>query len=368
MDDVAKVVLALETAEIAEEVMHLLDRSGRARVVATAADDRQLTEAVRQLQPDAVIAAPTLLGVRNGAGVVLALDTRESIASLRKAIEAGASGYFLWPNEREGLLRAAAAAVRRPRHDARRGALIAVHGGRGGVGVTYVATRLAAALARRGSAILLDADPVFGDVGHELGAPGQDDEEAGPVHTLGDAVSLGEDLGPEQLRGALWRHDSGADVLLAPSAEDAVRIGADDLRIVVEAAVLAADAVVLHLPRHLGAPASADLEAVDHLVEVVTLDVASFRATSRTVEALAPLSLGERLSFVVNKAARSEITPGDVERVFGRPAAAVLPVDRAARSSGARSGRIPVTGRTARRFDALATTLLGPIDADEMAS
>jgi uncharacterized Zn finger protein len=47
MDDVARVVLAVEAQEVAEEVLHFLDRSGRARVVATAADDRQLREAVR---------------------------------------------------------------------------------------------------------------------------------------------------------------------------------------------------------------------------------------------------------------------------------------------------------------------------------
>ena len=94
MDQVTRVVLALEGPEVTEEVMHFLDRSGRARVVATAADDRQLTEAIRQLEPDAVIAEPSLLGGRNGGGVVLALDTRESVSSLRAAIAAGAAGYF----------------------------------------------------------------------------------------------------------------------------------------------------------------------------------------------------------------------------------------------------------------------------------
>ncbi len=49
MDDVARVILAIGSQEVAEEVLHLLDRSGRARVVATAADDRQLAEAVGQL-------------------------------------------------------------------------------------------------------------------------------------------------------------------------------------------------------------------------------------------------------------------------------------------------------------------------------
>src|SRR5205085_2488068 len=50
MDDVARVILAIGSQEVAEEVLHLLDRSGRARVVATAADDRELAEAVRQLE------------------------------------------------------------------------------------------------------------------------------------------------------------------------------------------------------------------------------------------------------------------------------------------------------------------------------
>ena len=67
MDQVTRVVLALEAPEVAEEVMHFLDRSGRARVVATAFDDRQLSEAIRQLEPDAVIAEITVHG-RTGNG------------------------------------------------------------------------------------------------------------------------------------------------------------------------------------------------------------------------------------------------------------------------------------------------------------
>ncbi|MDQ4109454.1 MAG: hypothetical protein M3138_11740, partial [Actinomycetota bacterium] len=125
MDQVARIVLALEAPEVAEEVMHFLDRSGRARVVATAGDERQVAEAVRQLEPDAIVAAPAMLGGRPGAGTMLALDTRESVTSLRTAISAGASGYFVWPKEREDLLGAAAAAVRRAREAGRRGTVVA---------------------------------------------------------------------------------------------------------------------------------------------------------------------------------------------------------------------------------------------------
>ena len=365
MDQVARIVLALEAPEVAEEVMHFLDRSGRARVVATAGDDRQLAEAIRQLEPDAVVAEPTMLGGAKASGVVLALDTRESVTSLRAAIGAGASGYFLWPKERDDLLGAAAAAVRRSRETGKRGMVVAVHGGRGGVGVTFVATHLAAAFARRGSAILIDADPVFGDVAQALGAPAGDD--ATPVHTFADAASLGEELGPEQLREALWRHASDVDVLLPPSPEEAARLGPDELHLVIDAAAGIADTVVVHLPRALDPMTIAAAEVADRLLEVLTLDVVSFRATSRAIEAFSPLHLEGRVSFVVNRASRSEITPGDVRRVFGEPALAVLPMDRAVRSAQEQGRLLPGRGRMARRFDRLAAPLTER-DVEEMAS
>ena len=365
MDQVARVILALEAPEVAEEVMHVLDRSGRARVVATAGDDRQLAEAVRQLEPDVVVAEPGLLAGARACGIVLAIDVRESVSSLRTAIRAGAAGYFLWPKERDDLLAAAAAAVRRAQRSARRGAVVAVHGGRGGVGVTFVATHLAAAFARRGSAILIDADPVFGDVAQALGAP--TGEEAEPAHTFADAAALGDDLGPEQLRSALWRHESEVDVLLPPPPEEAIRLGPEDLRLVTDAAAGVADTVVVHLPRALGAMTRAGMETSDSLVEVLTLDVVSFRATSRALGACGPLHLEGRVSFVVNRAARSEITPGDVHRVFGEPARAVLPLDRAVRSARERNRLLPPKGRMARRFDRLADALSAPV-VEEMAS
>jgi Flp pilus assembly CpaE family ATPase len=363
VDQVARVVLALEAPEVIEEVMHFLDRSGRARVVATAGDDRQLGEAVRQLEPDVVVAEPALLAERPSAGMVLAVDTRESVSSLRAAIRAGAGGYFLWPKEREALLGAAAAAARDRRRPVGRGLVVAVHGGRGGAGVTFVATHLAAAFARRGSAILIDADPVFGDVAHAMAAPDGDDDD--PVHTFADVASLGEDLEPEQLRGALWQHASDVAVLLPPAPEEAVRLGADALRPVVEAAAGGSDAVVLHLPRALGTITLAAVEAADRIVEVLTLDVGSFRAATRAREAFPPITPGERVSYVVNKAARSEITPGDVFRVFGVPALGVFPFERSVRAAQERGRLLPAKGRMARRFDRLASALSEPPAKEE---
>ena len=244
MEDVARVVLAMEQHDVTEEVMHFLDRSGRARVVATAADDRQLLEAVRQLEPDAVIAQPSIVveeAVRSRA--FLALDTRESIASLRAAIRAGADGFFLWPAEREALSDAVAAATAAPVLLERRATVVAVHASRGGAGVTSVATHLARAFARRGRAcVLIDGDAIAGEVGAALGAPDED------VHTLGDLLPLLAELSPGHLDGTLWTHPEGFRVLLAPPEADPSSLEPSAVRRVVEVAAAMADVVVVRLP------------------------------------------------------------------------------------------------------------------------
>ncbi len=216
MEDVARVVLAMEQHDVAEEVMHFLDRSGHARVVATAADDRQLLEAVRQLEPDVVVGQSSLVNGAAGPLPFLAVDTRESVGALRAAIRAGADGFFVWPADREALSTAAGAARVGPAALDRRATVIAVHAARGGAGATFVATHLARAFARRGEAtVLIDADPVYGEVGAAVGAPDED------VHTLADLVPLGAELTPAHLDETFWTHPEAFRVLLSPPAAEA---------------------------------------------------------------------------------------------------------------------------------------------------
>jgi Flp pilus assembly CpaE family ATPase len=146
-------------------------------------------------------------------------------------------------------------------------------------------------------------------------------------------------------------------LFLPPAPEEAVGLDADALEPVVEASCSAADAVVLHLPRGLDPITSTFAARSDRLAEVLTLDVASFRGASRALEALTPLHLGDRTGFVVNNAVRSEVTVGDVDRVFGRPPVAVLPSERSVRAAGERGRLVPARSRMARRFDRLADAL-----------
>ncbi|HEU4526500.1 MAG TPA: hypothetical protein VFT80_01040 [Actinomycetota bacterium] len=343
----ARIVLGLEEHDVAEEVMHFLDRTGRARIVATASDDRQLSEAVRQLEPDAVVASTGLVTERLR-GSFLALETAESVRSLRSAIRLGAAGYFVWPRERDALA-AATAGLQRPTEPVAHAPVVAVLGASGGVGATFVATQLAGAVARRSvDCALVDLDVVFAGASGPLGAPTEG------VPTAADLVRFGRDVAPEQVRELLWRHAEGFGVLLSPGRAE------PDLGAVVYGRAIAALAqavrlVVLHLPREIAPPTRTALTAADVVVVVVRLDVASFRDARRVIEAT---GVEDRARIVVNRAARAEVTPADVARVFGRPPLATIPMDRRVPREQARARLLPHRGRTGRELDRLARSLL----------
>ncbi len=354
-EQVARVVLALEGHDLAEDVMHFLDRSGQARVVATATDERQLAEAVRQLEPDAVVASPgfTRSPLPIDGRALLTVDTAESIAGLRAAIRAGAGGFFLWPQEREGLA-AAAARVAGPTAERicrRAGAVVAVFGPRGGVGTTFLATHLAAAYARQGrECLLVDLDLAFGDVSIAVGAPTEG------ARTILDLLPVVGELSARHLDEVLWTHPGGFRVLLAPHVPpDAALIGPAEVSAAVAGLRRLTDVVLVHVPRGLDEVTQAALAGADRVLVVLQLDVASFRAARR---AIAAAGIEERCVLVVNRAGRADITPADVERVFGRSAAAVIRVDRAIPSAQDRGRLLPGRGRTGRAVSRLASAVL----------
>jgi Flp pilus assembly CpaE family ATPase len=145
-------------------------------------------------------------------------------------------------------------------------------------------------------------------------------------------------------------------VLPAPSdAGVAERIGADQIRSAIEAIRRLADIVVLHIPRGLDDVTRVGLNLADKVLVVLQLDVLSFRAAKRAV---ATVGIEDRCLFVVNRFVRAEIAPSDVERVFGRPAAAVIRADRAAPAAQDRGRLLANRGRTGRAVARLADRIL----------
>ena len=358
LETVAKIVLGVDSPQLADELVDFLDRSGRARVVATAASAGELAAAVRDHRPNAVVGVPRMVRAAGGlnGSRFLALDTSESLASLRGALDAGAHGFFLWPSERAALADAAASSA--PPHErpaSRAGAVVSVYGPRGGAGVTFVSTHLAAAFAERGTrTTLVDLDPGFADLTVALGVPVGEQPRS-----VADLRPVAHELTEEHLGEVLWGHPAGFDVLLAPPRPGpAASMMGPVYRAVVPALAATRQAVVLHLPRALDETTSAALQASSRIVVVLTLDVLAFRACRRSLDAMAGLGVGDRVVIVVNRARRAELTPRDVARAFGAAPRVVIPSDRAVGRAQDR-GRLLRGRRAARRaVDRLARSLI----------
>jgi len=192
---------------------------------------------------------------------------------------------------------------------------------------------------------------VFADASPAVGVPA--DEE---VRTVADLLPLEDEVSPRHVEEVLWRHRQGFGVLLAPGDElGAVQVRGRHYRSAVSAVRRTCDVVVLHVPRGLDEISRTGLDLADQVLVVLGLDVLSFRDAKR---AIAAAGLEDRCAFVVNRARRSEISPKDVERVFGTPALAVIPADRSAPAAQDRGQLLPMRGRLGRSIDGLARRLM----------
>jgi cellulose biosynthesis protein BcsQ len=323
-------------------------------VVATAEDERQLAEATMQLEPDLVIAEPRLAPHVPPATPCIAVASRESVAALRAAIGAGVRAFTVWPAERDELLRHVHAFATAPRVFERKARVIAVHASRGGAGCTFVATHLARALAEQGrSTVLLDVDPDGGDVETALGIP----DGADGLHPVSALVEVVDEITPEGLSEALYTHEAGFGVVTAapPDADAPTAAAVERL---IDLAAATCDAVIVHTARGLDPVTRHCLASADVLLEVLSLDVIAFRASVRTAARLSDEALEDRTWFVVDRATRGEVIPADVERVFGRPAQAVIPFDGSVPRLQDHGRLLPSRSRAARAIARLAGSVM----------
>ena len=360
MEQLTRVVLAVDAPEIVDEILHFLDRTGAVRVLATADDGPQLEEATKQLEPDVVIAEPRLASHVPSPTPCIAIASRESVAALRAAIGAGVQAFTVWPAERDELLRRLLGYAASARVFERRAHVVAVHASRGGAGCTFVATHLARAFVDAGrSTVLIDVDPYGSDVETVLGIPAGADG-VHPVSTLADVV---DELTPASLADVLFAHAAGFGVVTA-SPPDAAPPPAGAISRLADLVAAAADTVVLHTSRAPDDVTRSCLRSADVIVEVLSLDVPAFRAAVRMAARLAEDALEDRTWLVVNRATRGEVVPGDVERVFGRPPRAIIPLDGSVPRQQDHGQLVSSRSRAARVLGRLAAELV--TDAEQL--
>lgn len=324
----ATVVLGIEDQALQEEVLHFLDRLPGIRVAGASIDGDGLLARMMEARPDAAVVSPGLLASVHGSeeAPLFVVAEKETNGALRAALASGARGFYLWPEERESLVRDARR-VARPTEPSpgSSGRVVAVYGPRGGSGTTFLSTNLAGACAARGATtVLVDLDPFFAEVTSAIGVPPR-----GDVPTVADLVPVIDELTAEHLDHVLYSHARGFRALLGPPEPSlAAALPPEYAPRTVELLRASHDIVILHLPRSLDEACRGALELADEVLLVVTLDVLAFRAAHRALTYLAGLGLATRCRLLVNRAAPGDVIPDDVERVFGLRPLAILKHDR----------------------------------------
>jgi pilus assembly protein CpaE len=357
------VLIGIRDLGFHQEVLSFLERDHRFDVVGSVTEPADLVRRLAHADPEVTLLCPLMArqlshpATARRARAVLLVAEEMTVPVLREAIDTGAQGVYAWPEERFELAEAISRARRsRSEPASSRGRVIAVYGARGGAGATFLATHLAGAMAARGErTVVADLDPQFADLTVALGVPiGKE------VRTIAHLVDVSDELSPDHLEEVLHEHPRGFSALLGPTEHaGAPSVPAGLYPACVALLAGSFDVVVALVPRAIDNPAKAAIGMADDVVLVVTLDLFALYGARRAMVALAMNEPPGRCRVVINRASRSDVSAGDVERVLGIRHSAVIRFDPAIRRAQDRGELLPARARRGGRdVGALARMLL----------
>ena len=260
---------------------------------------------------------------------VVILSESPANGFVRRLFEAGADDIVILPESPDRVHFTLQKAVARKQGSAvatgiAAGPMICILGPKGGSGKTVTATNLTLGLARAGySSVLVDLDLQFGDAGLALGIA--------PERTIYDLAKSGGSMDAEKIRAYLMPHESGAQVLLAPTRPDhATVVSVDFLRDLYGTLRRTFDYVIVDTPPGFTPEVIASIDSSSHLCLVGMLDSLSLKNTKLALETLDLMGYDrERVSLVLNRAdSRVGIDRDDVAAVLGREPDVAIPSDR----------------------------------------
>lgn len=288
--------------------------------------------------PTGLAEVSRLTRTRLGTVAVMVVD-HLSTDILQQAIRSGISDVISLPAEtgvlREAIERAAEqlnvvamppalSAVPEPRN-AERGRIVTVFSTKGGAGKSFVATNLAAVLARRNTkpVVLVDADLQFGDVAVMLGMA--------PAHTIIDAVNVMDRLDEALLRSLLIKHESTGMYVLAAPIEPAFAdsVSLPHMRRILEILTSFCSHVVIDTPASFNDIVLGVLEQADDIVLMAGMDIPHIKNTKIGLQTLRLLNIpAAKVKLTLNRAnSKVKLDISDVERTLQMKADCLLPSD-----------------------------------------
>jgi len=290
---------------------------------------------------------------------------------LRRAMVAGARDFVGHPLTEDELSKTIASVVDTDRkrrslsqdvlENGQRGELIAVFGGKGGVGKTTLATNLAVAMSveakQKQRVAIVDFDVLLGDVAIML--------DVTPERTVADLVPLIDKLDPELLRSFLHVHSSGVKVLCAPTrVEDRETLNPDRVRRILDVLARTFDYVIIDLPRTFDDRVVTALDMASLVLLVANYDVPCLKSTKVCLDTLRSWRYTEeKLKLVINHANRTNgFAPGEAEGALDYPVFWKVPSDFAVANTsnhGKPFVQAQPTSKIAQNLTGLGATLMG---------
>ncbi|MGW0910485.1 AAA family ATPase [Streptomyces sp. NPDC002784] len=343
-----RILPAVGDADAVRSVTTLLSQLPDAEPVAPVVDSTQLIDTLARLAAESVDELPEVVVVHERIGPVPALELIREVALrfpavgvilvtsdaspglFQAAMDYGARGLVALPLHYEELatrVQAVAqwsAGVRRHLGGAIEvftgvgGTVVTVSGAKGGVGTTLVAIQLALAAQASGRpTAVLDMDLQTGDLASYL-----------DVQFRRSVVDLAgiSDISPRVLADAVFRHDSGLALLLAPGeGERGEEVTDRAARQIVSALRARYEVVIVDCGAQLSGAGAAIVEMADTSLLVTTPDVIAVRGAKRAVRMWDRLQIrkAEETMVVVNRHTRgTEIQPSLIRQITGTALAA----------------------------------------------
>jgi len=173
------------------------------------------------------------------------------------------------------------------------GRIVAVFSGKGGSGVSFLATNLAAAL--QGPTLLADLNLQAGDAASFLGVD--------PRYSLVDFVHNRARLDDALINSLITVHSSRLSVLAAPpEPHEAEDIKPQDVTEILHLLRQRYEYIVLDLPHTFDPVTVSALDLADDIMTVLTLDIPGIRSTNRALKVFNRLGYPRtRIHVVVNR-------------------------------------------------------------------
>lgn len=322
--------------ESSQEIKEALQASGRARVLAECEGQDKMLAEIMRLRPSAAILIldpsnpekefsfiSKLVGLHPGTAVIAAAPDA-SPALILGSMRAGVNEFLqvpLIPEEFQTVLRRVAELRKEEQSSAGKVArVIAVFSGKGGAGVSFLATNLAAAVGA--PTALVDLNLQAGDAASFLGLD--------PKYSLADFARNRSRLDDSLITSMLTPHSPQLSLVAAPNeAHEAEEIRPEDIPEILHLLGQKFNCIVLDLPHTFDPVTVSALDLSDDIILTLTLDIPGIRSTKRALKVFDRLGYPrQKVRVVVNRWAKSiDVELHKVEGHLGEQLIGFVPND-----------------------------------------